>query len=204
MRLRHPGPPARTALAAGLLAVLLLANGCTVASVGLSVASAVGSTAFDEYRSGEYVAAVEASRRVCEMAVVGSCKHFGLAVNGWQVDDGITTAKLGDERGGTFTIRIAYVGPDRTALYIRAGLWGDDLCSRQLAYDVEAGALRLRSAARTEQVAQATRALQVTQAVRASHVAPVAPATRAAPRDHGRQATRTPKAPRPTRTTCAR
>ena len=196
MGLRPPRSLAGLAVVATLAAVMLLANGCAVASVGLSVASAVGSTAFGEYRSGEYVAAVEASRPLCERALLGSCKHFGLAVYGWQADYGITTAKLGDDRGGSFTVRIAYVGPERTALYIRAGLWGDDLCSRQLAYDVEEGALRLRTAARAIQAAQAPpaarapRVIQAPLAIRAAHVIQAPSAV------HRAQATRTPQVTR--------
>lgn len=135
-----------TATGLVFLAILCYATGCAVASVALPLAAGVSSTAYGEYRGGEYVDAVEASRRACELAVWESCKHFGLTMHDWEADAGATTAKLGNVRGDSFRIRIAYVGPTRTALYIRAGLWGDDLCSRQLACDIEAAALRIERA----------------------------------------------------------
>jgi hypothetical protein len=39
-------------------------------------------------------------------------------------------------RGDRLKVWLADVGHGRTAVYIRAGLWGDDLCSRQLACDL--------------------------------------------------------------------
>jgi len=148
-RTRQHGAWVRRALLCLGLVPALLAAGCTVAAVLLPAAAGAGNLAYSEYRDGEYVLPLAAGRAVCEAAVRQSCRHFGLVISSWRTDAQCTEALLRNARGDRFRIWLADVGRQRTALYIRVGLWGDDLCSRQLAGDIAAGVDALQPGGQT-------------------------------------------------------
>lgn len=125
-----------------------LASGCAVASFALPAAAGAGSLAYSEYRDGEYVVAVAADRAVCELALNQSCQHFSLVVTACQREPQCTAVTLRNVRGDRLKVWLSDIGHDCTAVYIRAGLWGDDLCSRQLARDLIENVRGLRLHAR--------------------------------------------------------
>ncbi len=114
----------------------ILATGCAVAPLALPAAAGIGTLAYTDYRDGEYVLSVEADRAACEMALCRTAEHFALDIVAWEPGQTSTAVTLRDARGDRFRFWLADVGQDQVAVYIRAGLWGDDLCSRQLASDL--------------------------------------------------------------------
>jgi len=113
-----------------------LTAGCVVASVAVPAAAGAGSLAYSEFRDGEYVLAVDAGRTLCELALSQSCQHFGLVVTACERDGQCTAVALRNARGDRLKVWLSDLGRECTAVYIRVGLWGDDLCSRQLARDL--------------------------------------------------------------------
>jgi hypothetical protein len=130
----------------GALAAILAATGCTAVGVALPMAAGAGNLAFGEYRAGEYVLVVDASRADCALALQQTCQDFGLAVTAWREDLDSTEVTARHARGDRFRVLMSDVACNRTALYIRAGFWGDDLCSRQLACDITENVKKVRRA----------------------------------------------------------
>ncbi len=121
----------------GTLAVAVAGAGCAAAvGVALPAAAGAGNLAYSEYSAGEYVLTLDAGRAECAQAVLHTCKAFGLAVSSWRDRPEGIEVTAHNARGDRFRLLVSEVAPDRTAVYIRAGFWGDDLCSRQLAAQI--------------------------------------------------------------------
>jgi hypothetical protein len=92
--------------------------------------------ALDEYRTGEYGFILHAPFAICQEATKQTARNFRMTIQEWRTDNQTANIVLRNARGDVFKIQLAVLAQGQTMLYVRAGLWGDDLASRQLAYDI--------------------------------------------------------------------
>jgi len=117
----------------GLLCVFL-GTGCT-AMVGGAIIG-VGETAALTYWHGERSGYVDAPCWKCEQAVAEVARRYRLREIQHCESGTTTTFKLRNFENVPFRIRLEPLAGDSTRVSIRAGVWGDEVCSSKLLSEI--------------------------------------------------------------------